>query len=486
MQTKEKLPINVLPVVLCGGSGARLWPLSRAGFPKQFLTLLGTASLFQNAVEHVNSIASDKISLEKTIVVTGEEHRFIAQNQLREIPSVSSELILEPEGKNTAPALTLAALKTIKDGNDPVLLVTPADQIVKDSQVFIDVIQKAIKIADSGAIVILGIKPASPETGFGYIQQEGVAGNFSEYNVAAFVEKPNREVAESYLSSGSYTWNSGIFVVRASIWISALKTFRRDIFDAVEASFLNATRDEQFIRPNEDLFRKVPSESVDYAVMEKCPRSVFDIKVIPLDAGWSDLGAWDAVWHAGEKDQDGNLILGDVLMRESKDNLIHASHRLVTALGVNNLVIVETADAVLVADRIQSQNVKKIVNTLSIQRRDEPVLHRKVSRPWGWYDTIDVGERFKVKRIQVNPGAQLSLQKHQKRAEHWVVVKGMAKVTCGEKTIILKENESTYIPLGSSHCLANPGKDILEIIEVQSGEYLEEDDIVRISDSYGR
>lgn len=486
MQTKDKLPINVMPVILCGGSGTRLWPLSRAGFPKQFLALLGTASLFQNAVENVNSIASDKISLEKILVVTSEEHRFIAQNQLREVSSVSSELILEPEGKNTAPALTLAALEAIKDGNDPVLLVTPADQIIKDSQIFIEVIQKAIKIADSGAIVILGIKPSSPETGFGYIQQEGVAGNFSEHNVAAFVEKPNREVAESYLSSGNYKWNSGIFVVRASVWVNAIKTFRRDIFDAVEASFLNAKKDGQFIRPNEDLFREVPNESVDYAVIEKCPHSEFDIKVIPLDAGWSDLGAWDAVWHAGEKDQDGNLILGDVLMRESKDNLIHASHRLVTTLGVKNLVIVETADAVLVADRIQSQNVKKIVNTLSTQRRDELVLHRKVSRPWGWYDTIDVGERFKVKRIQVNPGARLSLQKHQKRAEHWVVVKGVAKVTCGEKTIILKENESTYIPLGSAHCLANPGKDILEIIEVQSGEYLEEDDILRISDSYGR
>ena len=478
--------LHVTPVILCGGSGTRLWPLSRKGFPKQFLVLSGKTSLFQQAVERVNGIASNDISVGETFVVTGEEHRFIALEQLREIPSVSAKLLLEPEGKNTAPALTLAALQALKNGDDPILVVTPADQTVQNAEAFIGAIQSAVKVADSGAIAILGIKPTGPETGFGYIKQSGAASNLGDFNVTKFVEKPDLETARAYLDSGDYSWNGGMFVVRASVWIKALNTFRKDILTSTENAFNQSTLDQHFIRPNDQLFLEIPSESVDYAVIDKCPGSEFEIRVIPLNAGWNDLGTWDAVWQVGEKDQNGNLIQGDALVEASENNLIHSSHRLVSAVGVNNLVIIETADAVMVADRSQSQFVKKIVSQLSDQAREEHILHRKVSRPWGWYDTIDLGDRFKVKRIQVNPGASLSLQIHAKRAEHWVVVKGTAEVTCGDQVITLKENESTFIPLGEKHRLSNPSTDILEIIEVQSGAYLGEDDIVRIEDSYGR
>jgi mannose-1-phosphate guanylyltransferase/mannose-6-phosphate isomerase len=478
--------LHVTPVILCGGSGTRLWPLSRAGFPKQFLVLSGKTSLFQQAVERLNNIASNDISVGETFVVTGEEHRFIALEQLREIPSVSAKLLLEPEGKNTAPALTLAALQALKNGDDPILVVTPADQTVQNTKVFTDAIERAVKVADSGAIAILGIKPTGPETGFGYIKKSGAATILGDFNVAKFVEKPDLETARFYIHNGDYSWNGGMFVVRASVWIKALNTFRKDILVATEKAFNQSTVDQHFIRPNNQLFVEIPSESVDYAVIEKCPGSEFEIRVIPLDAGWNDLGSWDAVWQFGEKDQNGNLIQGDAILEASENNLIHSSHRLVSAVGVNNLVIIETADAVMVADRSQSQHVKKIVSQLSDQAREEHVLHRKVSRPWGWYDTIDAGDRFKVKRIQVNPGASLSLQKHAKRAEHWVVVKGTAEVTCCDQIITLKENESTFIPLGEQHRLSNPSTDILEIIEVQSGVYLGEDDIVRINDGYGR
>jgi len=478
--------INITPVILCGGSGTRLWPLSRTGFPKQFLVLSGTTSLFQQAASRLNQLGAPDITVGKTLVATNEEHRFLVLDQLRELPEVSATLLLEPVGRNTAPALTLAALQAVANRDDPILVVTPADQTVQNSEAFTTALQNAIRVATTGAIVILGITPTGPETGFGYIQQMGNAGAFTEFNVANFAEKPDSVTAQAYVDSGDYTWNSGMFVVRASVWLKALKHFRVDILEATANAFANHTQDNQFIRPNAALFTQIPSESVDYAVMEQCPNSTFTIKMVTLDAGWNDLGSWDAVWQVGNQDDADNVVQGDALLTDTHNTLIVASHRLVSTAGVKNLVIIETADAVLVADRSQSQHVKNIVNQLQTQQREEHVLHRKVSRPWGWYDTIDTGERFKVKRIQVNPGASLSLQSHMQRAEHWVVVKGIAQVICGDTTITLHENESTYIPPGQTHRLSNSTHEILEIIEVQSGNYLGEDDIIRYDDTYGR
>lgn len=478
--------LNVTPVILCGGSGTRLWPLSRTGFPKQFLVLSGNTSLFQQAVSRLGALKSDLVKLGDTLIVTNEEHRFLVLDQLREMPSISATLLLEPLGRNTAPALTLAALQAMSNGDDPILVVTPADQTVKNISAFTDALNNSIQVAASGAIVILGVPPDKPETGFGYIRCTGLVGQYADYRVAQFAEKPDLERALAYLESGDYTWNSGMFVVRTSIWLEALQLFRPDILQATTNAFANRTQDEKFVRPDPVLFGQIPSESVDFAVMERCPESSFPIRVVALDAGWNDLGAWDAVWQVGEQDLKGNVSEGDVMLENTTGTLVYASHRLVSAVGVHNLVIIETADAVLVADRNESQHVKKIVTRLEAQKREERTLHRKVSRPWGWFDTIDVGERFKVKRIQVNPGASLSLQRHSKRAEHWVVVKGVAEVICGSKTITLHENESTYIPLGETHRLTNRGQEPLEIIEVQSGSYLGEDDIVRFDDGYGR
>ncbi len=483
-----KTPIT--PVILCGGSGTRLWPLSRARFPKQFLVLSGTTSLFQQAVERVNALVADDIQVGETLVVTNEEHRFLVLDQLRELKGITATLLLEPMGRNTAPALTLAALQATAHGADPILVVTPADQTVKNSEAFTAALQQAVRAATTGNIVILGITPDRPETGFGYIKQSGAAGAHGEYTVAQFAEKPNLETAEQYLASGGTTWNSGMFVLKASTWLKALKHFRPDIAAGTEEAWskssVDAHTNSSFVRPDKTAFASVPSESIDYAVMEKCPGSQYPINMVALDAGWSDLGAWDAVWHVGEQDARGNVVQGDTLVADTTNTLIHSTSRLVSAVGVNNLVIIETADAVLVADRAQSQNVKKIVAALEILQREELTLHRKVHRPWGWYDSIDESERFKVKHIRVKPGATLSLQMHHHRAEHWIVVKGTAEVTCGDKVILITENQSTYIPLGQKHRLANPGTIPLEIIEVQSGSYLGEDDIVRFEDTYGR
>ena len=481
--------IKVAPVILCGGSGTRLWPLSRAGFPKQFLVLSGATSLFQQAVERVNQLGAPDISVGDTLVVTNEDHRFLSLEQLREIKGVNATLLLEPIGRNTAPALTLAALQATEGGQDPVLVVTPADQTVQNPAAFQKALQQSIRAAADGSIVILGITPDKPETGYGYIHQSGAAGAHGEYSVAQFTEKPSLEIAKAYLAGGQHTWNSGMFVLRASTWLKALQHFRPDIATATEAAWQGQTIDTPFVRPNKEAFTQVPSESVDYAVMEKCPGSSFPIHMVPLDAGWNDLGAWDAVWQVnqdGHQDAQGNVVHGDALLADTANTFIHASSRLVGAVGVSNLIVVETADAVLVADRSQSQNVKKLVQQLEANKRQELSLHRKVHRPWGWYDSIDEAERFKVKRIQVKPGASLSLQKHHHRAEHWIVVKGTAEVTCGDKVTLLGENQSTYIPLGEVHRLANPGSIPLEIIEVQSGSYLGEDDIVRFEDAYGR
>jgi mannose-1-phosphate guanylyltransferase/mannose-6-phosphate isomerase len=478
--------MNITPVILCGGSGTRLWPLSRAGFPKQFLVLSGENSLFQQAVERIQSAAAPDISVGETLVVTNEEHRFLALDQLRELKHVRATLLLEPQARNTAPALTLAALQACAVGEDPILVVTPADQTVTDGRAYTTALQAAVRAAADGAIVILGVTPDRPETGYGYIQAGAALPSGGALDVQAFAEKPDATTAQRYLAHGGYYWNAGMFVLRASTWLKALNQFRPDIASATQAAWAGKSVDAPFIRPDKAGFAAVPSESIDYAVMEKCPGSAVTIRMVPLAAGWNDLGAWEAVWQVGQQDAQGNVVHGDVLAADTRDSLVYASNRLVGTVGVSNLVIVETADAVLVADRSQSQNVKKLVTALEQQKREEQTLHRKVHRPWGWYDSIDAGERFKVKRIQVKPGASLSLQKHHHRAEHWIVVTGTAEVTCGDQKILLGENQSTYIPLGEVHRLANPGKVPLEIIEVQSGSYLGEDDIVRFEDVYGR
>ena len=480
---------TVLPVVLCGGFGTRLWPLSRGGFPKQFLVLSGTTSLFQQAFERVNQLGAPDITVGQTLVVTNEQHRFIIQEQLREIKAVNVTLLLESTGRNTAPGLTLAALQATEDGQDPILVVTPADQAVQNPLEFQRALRQCIRVAADGSIVILGITPDKPKTGYGYIKQSGTAGAHGEYNVVHFVEKPTLEEAKSYFMDGQYTWNSGIFVLRASTWLNALQHYRPDIAVATKKAWISKSQDESFVRPNKEAFSQVPSESVDYAVIDKCPGSSYPISMVPLNAGWSDLGEWDAVWQFnqdGHQDADGNVVLGDAVLADTANTLIHASSRLVGVVGVSNLIVVETADSVLVADRFLSQNVKKLVQQLEANNHKEISFHRKVHRPWGWFDSLDEGDRFKVKRINVKPGASLSLQKHHFRAEHWIVVKGIAQVTNGDQNITLLENQSTYIPLGEIHRLSNPGNILLEIIEVQTGSYLEEDDIIRFEDTYGR
>ena len=475
---------TIQPVILCGGSGTRLWPLSRSGFPKQFLCLTGKESLFQLAAQRLDQLAAADITVSPPLIVTGEDHRFLCLEQLREINIAPEAELLEPAGRNTAPALTLAALAALESGQDPILVVTPSDQTIGDATAFTVAMQHAIRDAASGSIVILGITPDAPKTGYGYIQIEPGAQPLQA--VRRFVEKPDSATAQSYLDAGGYYWNAGMFVLKASVWIQALGHFRPDILQANLHAWAVRSTDQDFVRPGKAEFIAIPKESVDYAVMEHCPGSPFPIRMVPLDAGWNDLGAWDAVWDVLPKDAQGNAAMGDVLTTDSHNTLVHASSRLVTLVGVDNLVVVETPDAVLVADRSRSQDVKNIVSALDAQKREELGNHRKVHRPWGWYDSIDEGSRFKVKRIQVNPKASLSLQKHYHRAEHWVVVKGTAEITNGDKTILLTENQSTYIPIGEVHRLANPGTIPLEIIEVQSGSYLGEDDIVRLEDNYGR
>jgi mannose-1-phosphate guanylyltransferase/mannose-6-phosphate isomerase len=475
--------IPIQPVIMAGGSGTRLWPLSRSGFPKQFLSLGSDDSLFQQAIARLMGLAGDGIAVEAPLIVGNAEHRFLALEQMREVHVEPAAVILEPVGRNTAPALTLAALAAREGGADPVLVVSPADQTVTGRAAFTAALRAAVHGAANGAIVILGVTPTGPETAYGYIRSTPSDGL---HKVAQFVEKPDAATAARYLAEGGYTWNSGMFVLRASVWLDALREFRPDILAATEAAWSGRAPDERFVRPTREAFLAVPSESVDYAVMEKCPGSRFDIRMVPLDAGWNDLGAWDAVWQVAAKDAAGNSGVGDVIFEDSRNTLVHASGRLVATLGVDNVVVVETADAVLVAGRERSQDVKKLVNRLHDDRRTEHAMHRKVHRPWGWYDSVDAGPRFQVKRIMVNPGATLSLQMHHHRAEHWIVVQGTAEVTCGDRKTILTENQSTYIPLGEKHRLANPGKLPLEIIEVQSGSYLGEDDIVRFEDTYGR
>ena len=477
--------IPVQPVIMAGGSGTRLWPLSRAGFPKQFLVLTAdNRSLFQQAVQRLQRLAAADIELAAPLTVGNEEHRFLVLDQLREAGGDPGTVVLEPSARNTAPAMTLAALQATEGGADPVLVVVAADHTMVDLDAFTRALQAAVREAARGAIVVLGITPDRPETGYGYIRS-GAAG-VGTARVEEFVEKPDPATAERYVADGHYTWNSGMFVVRASVWLAALDQFRPDIAAATGKAWAARVTDARFVRPGKDEFAAVPAESVDYAVMERCPGSAFDIRMVPLAAGWNDLGAWDAVWQVADKDAAGNAALGDAMVHDSRNTLVHATSRLVGVVGVQDVMVIETPDAVLVADRTRSQDVKKIVATLEAQGRSEKNLHRKVHRPWGWYDSIDAGPRFQVKRILVKPGASLSLQMHHHRAEHWIVVSGTAEVTNGDQVMTLSENQSTYIPLGQTHRLANPGKVPLEIIEVQSGSYLGEDDIVRFEDTYGR
>ena len=473
--------IDVQPVVMAGGSGTRLWPLSRSGYPKQFLVLDDSQhTLLQQAALRLQALAAPDIAVAPPVIVGNEEHRFMVLDQLREVGLEPAAVLLEPMGRNTAPALTLASLQALEGGADPVLVVTPADQTVTSNAAFASAMQAAARQAAAGGIVILGIHPDRPETGYGYIRR-GEGGS-----VAQFVEKPDTETAVRYLADGQYFWNAGIFVLKASVWMQALERFRPDIALATRAAWAGRQVDARFVRPAREAFAAVPAESVDYAVMEHCPGSPVPIHMLALDAGWNDLGAWEAVWQVAAKDAQGNAHIGDAIVADSRNTLVHATSRLVSVVGMDNVVVVETPDAVLVADRTQSQNVKKIVSQLGSDQRGEHALHRKVHRPWGWYDSIDMGARFQVKRIMVKPGASLSLQKHHHRAEHWIVVSGTAEVTNGDQVTLLSENQSTYIPLGQVHRLANPGKVPLEIIEVQSGSYLGEDDIVRFEDTYGR
>ena len=445
-------------------------------------------SLFQQAIGRAHAV----IGAQSTLIVTNEEHRFLALDQLRELKEIQATLLLEPSGRNTAPALTLAALYAGEQGEDPILLITPADQTIQNQAAFEKAMQSALSIAQSGGIAILGITPSAPEIGYGYIKARADedAQDAGGMVVERFVEKPDLATATQYLKEGSYYWNGGMFVLKASVWLAALKEFRPDILEATtkawQGKMIAANGDALLIRPDPVAFNAIPRESIDYAVIERCPGSRFVIKMVVLDVGWNDLGAWDAVWQVGSQDAQGNVTHGDTVLDKTTNSLIYSSARLVSAVGVDSLVIVETVDAVLIADRKNSQDVKVIVSRLEQEGREEKNLHRKVNRPWGWYDSVDEGERFKVKRIQVKPGASLSLQMHHHRAEHWIVVRGIAEVTNGEKVIRLQENESTFIPQGQTHRLSNPGSEPLEIIEVQSGGYLGEDDIVRFEDIYQR
>ncbi|MCA1971436.1 MAG: mannose-1-phosphate guanylyltransferase/mannose-6-phosphate isomerase [Caenispirillum sp.] len=479
--------MHIQPVILSGGSGTRLWPLSREQHPKQLLPLTGQWSLLQETARRLDGFAGPLPVAAAPLVVCNEEYRFITAEQLRAAERAAKTLILEPAGRNTAPALTLAALAEQEE--DPVLLVMPADHVVRDRAAFQRALAEGARHALAGAVVVFGIVPERAETGYGYLRAGAALGEGAARRLEAFVEKPDRVTAQQYVASGAYSWNSGIFMLRAGVWLRALRHYRPDIAAACERALAGGRRDADFLRVEREIFLACPADSIDYAVMEKLPQADglgIAAVVVPMAAGWSDVGAWDALWEVLEKDADGNVAQGEVLLHGSRDTLAFADGRMIACVGVDNLVVVETPDAVMVAHKTRTQEVKHIVARLKAEGRSQADAHRKVHRPWGWYDSVDAGERFQVKRIVVKPGAALSLQMHHHRAEHWVVVRGTARVTRGEETFLVAENESTYIPIGIRHRLENPGKVPLEIIEVQSGAYLGEDDIVRFEDSYGR
>ncbi len=508
----------LIPVILSGGAGSRLWPLSRELYPKQLLPLIGHQTLLQDTIARLEGVNN----LSAPMIVCNDAHRFMVAEQARLSGVDPAAIILEPCGRNTAPAVAVAALHALQQDDDPLLLILPADHLIKDVAAFQQGVAAAVELAQQDKLVTFGIVPEGPETGYGYIRRGMPLEGGSEqctvsseqrkvnskqctvsseenktaysspltahdllltaYQVATFVEKPDYETAVNYLESGDYYWNSGMFMFRASRFIEELNKYNPEMLQACQKAVSGMTKDLDFWRLDKEQFSACPADSIDYAVMEKTDSAV----VIPLSAGWSDIGSWSALWEVQQQDQQGNVSFGDVLTHDTRNSYLHATHRLIATVGVDDLVVVETADAILVAKKDQVQNVKKIVEQLKESHRNEFLLHRRVNRPWGAYEGIDVGERFQVKRITVNPGASLSLQKHHHRAEHWIVVKGTARITCDEKVLLLTENQSTYIPLGAVHRLENPGKIPLEMIEVQSGSYLGEDDIVRYEDDYGR
>ena len=499
--------MNIQPIILSGGSGTRLWPLSREHFPKQLLPLTGDLSMLQQTAKRLFGLdisrCASAASVNNPIVICNEQHRFLVAEQLREIGAECQSIILEPIGRNTAPALTLAALQCVKENSDAVMMVMPADHVIQDIDAFHIAINHGYQLAQNNALVTFGIVPSSAETGYGYIKlgallDSAVGGKsrkaekYASHTIARFVEKPDKQTAEQYLRSGEYLWNSGMFIMKASIWLKKIEQHRPDILQACQQAMDKGVKDLDFFRVDKNLFSSCPADSIDYAVMEHMAtmqvpstQEAFGA-VVPLQAGWSDVGAWSALWEVGPRDHNGNITRGDVLQYDVNNSYIHAEHRLVAGVGIKDLIIVETADAVLVAHKDNAQEVKRIVETLKSQNREEHLVHRRVYRPWGSYEGVVTGERFQVKKIMVNPGASLSLQMHHHRAEHWIVVKGTARVTRGDENFLISENESTYIPLGTVHRLENPGTLPLEMIEVQSGSYLGEDDIVRYDDKYGR
>ncbi len=491
----------IQPIVLSGGSGTRLWPLSREKYPKQLLPLIGSDSLLQATLLRVDGIAD--ADLAAPMVVSNEEYRFVIAEQLRAMGKPGT-IVLEPVGRNTAPALTIAALTASKNKADPILLVMPADHVMTDKTAFQTAVAAGAKLAQQGAIVTFGIAPDAPETGYGYIQsglpfrslddsaRDGSNAGPKGCLIARFVEKPDLKTAQDYLADGSYLWNSGIFMMKASAWLKAIGICRNDILAACQTAHDKGSADGEFVRVDKATFSQCPSDSIDYAVMERLAATPTIDKllppgvVLPLSAGWSDVGSWDALWQVLPKDGAGNVLQGDVLLQDCQNTMAVSEGRLVACVGLSDLIVVETADAILVVHKDKTQDVKKIVDRLKATGRPEGQVHRKVFRPWGWYDGVDAGERFQVKRIVVKPAGVLSLQMHHHRAEHWIVVSGTAKVTRGDESFLVSENQSTFIPLGTTHRLENPGRVPLEMIEVQSGSYLGEDDIVRFEDVYGR
>jgi len=468
----------LIPLILSGGSGTRLWPISRRNLPKQFLSLTGTDTLFQQTVKRTTALPDTGAP----IVVASDDHRFLAAEQLQELKMSEASILLEPMARNTAPAIAVGALRALEKSADALILVLPADHLIGDDRSFHDAVAKARPLAEQGWLVTFGIRPDRPETGFGYIQR-GDGLDAHGFKVNQFVEKPKLDVAERYVESGEYDWNSGMFLFRAARYLEELQQHAPTMLEAARAAYAKANVDLDFVRLDGESFAASPSDSIDYAVMEKTSRAA----VVPVSCGWSDIGSWDALWLAADKDANGNHTEGDVIALDTTGSLIHSHKRhLVATVGLDDVVVVTTPDATLVARRDRSQDVKRIVDELKAADRTEHDLHRVVRRPWGSYDSLENGDRFQVKRIVVKPGAALSLQMHHHRAEHWIVVKGVAEVTCDDKVFLLAENQSTYLPLGSRHRLRNPGKVPVELIEVQSGSYLGEDDIVRFDDVYGR